>query len=109
MAGATVAPTTAGATRAPDQPATTTPPSRVVSEADPLELWIIGDSFLELFGPALVNRSTDTGVIDADVDFRYVSGLSRPDFFDWPVYVAGEAVVDGRQDVAVALSPSGIE
>ena len=63
---------------------------RSVTGDAPLNLWIIGDSFLELFGPALVNRSIDTGVIDAGVDFRYVSGLSRPDFFDWPTYIADE-------------------
>ena len=68
----------------------TTPPTsfRPVTQAEPLTMWIIGDSFLELFGPALVNRSIDTGVIEAEVDFRYVSGLSRPDYFDWPAYIA---------------------
>lgn len=71
---------------------TTAPPVifRPITEAEPLSLWIIGDSFLELFGPALVNRSIDTGLIDAAVDFRYVSGLSRPDYFDWPAYIARE-------------------
>lgn len=66
---------------------TTLPPLRPVTAADPLELWIIGDSFAELFGPALVNRSTDTGVVDAALDFRFISGLSRPDYFDWPAYI----------------------
>ncbi|NNC91173.1 MAG: DUF459 domain-containing protein [Acidimicrobiia bacterium] len=75
----------------PGAPSTTLPPAlRPITDAEPLRLWAIGDSFLELFGPALVNRSLDTGVIDPMVDFRYVSGLSRPDFFDWPAHIASE-------------------
>lgn len=66
------------------------PTLRTVTSADPLKVWIIGDSFNELFGPALVNRATDTKVIDAAVDFRYSSGLSRPEFLDWPAYIARE-------------------
>ena len=69
---------------------TTLPGPRPITAEDPLVLWVIGDSFLELFGPALMNRCADTGVIDAAVDFRYVSGLSRPDFFDWPAYIADQ-------------------
>ena len=105
VAGVTVPPTTRrlpsrGRRTDHDHDQTTT--RRVVSDADPLTLWIIGDSFLELFGPALVNRTIDTGVIEADVDFRYVSGLSRPDFFDWPAYIAGE-LPDRTPDAVVVM------
>jgi hypothetical protein len=75
---------------------------RPISDAEPLNLWIIGDSFLELFGPALVNRSIETGLVDATVDFRYISGLSRPDYFDWPAYIAGE-LPDLEADAAVVM------
>ncbi|RZV41229.1 MAG: DUF459 domain-containing protein [Acidimicrobiia bacterium] len=98
----TVPPTTNGAGPATSVQSTTTTTVRVVGEADPLRLWVIGDSFLELFGPALVNRSLDTGVIDAGVDFRYVSGLSRPDFFDWPAYAADE-LPDRNPDAVVVM------
>jgi hypothetical protein len=90
VADYTVPPTAVGPGPVTSPPPTTTTTLRVVSEADPLALWIIGDSFLELLGPALVNRSIDTEVIDAEVDFRYVSGLTRPDFFDWPAHAAEE-------------------
>lgn len=81
---------------------TTTPDLRTVTAGDPLDLWIIGDSFAELFGPALVNRSSDTGVIDAEVDFRFISGLSRPDYFDWPAYIA-EQLPKVTPDAAVVI------
>lgn len=81
---------------------TTLPSLRAVTDDDPLELWIIGDSFAELFGPALVNRSTDTGVVDAEVDFRFISGLSRPDYFDWPVYIS-EQLPNVEPEAAVVI------
>jgi hypothetical protein len=88
------------------QPATTTtttqPALRRVTADDPLDLWIIGDSFAELFGPALVNRSTDTGLVEAEVDFRFISGLSRPDYFDWPAYIT-EQLPELRPDAAVVI------
>lgn len=95
-------PTTTTSTVPPAAATTTTslPALRPVTIADPLDLWIIGDSFVELFGPALVNRSTDTGVIDATVDFRFISGLSRPDYFDWPAYIA-EQIPDLQPDAVV--------
>jgi len=54
---------------------------------DPMFLWIIGDSFMELFGPALQNDAFDTDVVESEVDFRFISGLVRSDFFDWPAHI----------------------
>jgi hypothetical protein len=102
VTGSTAPTTTTGSGPAASTSTTTTTIRRVVTEDDPLRLWVIGDSFLELFGPALVNRSIDTGVIEAEVDFRYVSGLSRPDFFDWPIYAADE-LPDRSPDAVVVM------
>lgn len=75
----------------PDQgtTTTTTPPDdlREITAAEPMKLWIIGDSFVELFGPALENDAADTGVIRTEVDFRFISGLVRSDYFDWPAHI----------------------
>jgi hypothetical protein len=60
---------------------------RPITSDDPMKLWIIGDSFVELFGPALQNDAADTGVVQSEVDFRFVSGLVRSDFFDWPAHI----------------------
>ncbi len=97
-----IATTTTTLPVAPEATTTTTvlPALRPVTNTAPLNLWIIGDSFVELFGPALVNRSADTGVIDATVDFRFISGLSRPDYFDWPAYVA-EQLPEVKPDAVV--------
>jgi len=71
---------------------TTTAPAaagdlRTPTPDDPMFLWVIGDSFMELAGPALVNDSFDTGVMGAEVDFRFISGLVRSDYFDWPAHI----------------------
>lgn len=101
----TAAPVTTTTTSMPASgPATTTttvPGVRTVSAAEPLDLLIIGDSFAELFGPALVNRGADAGTVEATVDFRFISGLSRPDYFDWPAYLAEE--LPDRQPEAVVV------
>jgi len=78
-------------TTSPDEGATTTTAApadlREITAAEPMKLWIIGDSFVELFGPALENDAADTGVMATEVDFRFISGLVRSDYFDWPAHI----------------------
>lgn len=63
-------------------------PTRIATESDPVTLWVIGDSFVELFGPALGNDADATGVVTPEVDFRFESGLIRDDYFDWPEHMS---------------------
>ena len=70
--------------------------------ADPLSVWIIGDSLMELLGPSIVNESDASGVVEAVVDFRFVSGLTRRDYFDWPVYAAEQLPIV-QPDVVIAM------
>jgi hypothetical protein len=82
---------------------TTVPPAlRVVGEDDPLRLWAIGDSFVELFGPALGNDAAETGVVVPEYDFRFISGLIREDYFDWPAHVA-QRLPDVQPDAVVVM------
>jgi hypothetical protein len=75
---------------------------RAPTAADPLNVWIIGDSLMELLGPSIVNESDASGVVEAAVDFRFVSGLTRRDYFDWPVYAA-EQLPQIQPDVVIAM------
>jgi hypothetical protein len=77
----------ATAARASTSPPTTAPPRRPTA-AVPLRLWIIGDSMAQVFGQSLVNASVDSGVVAATLDYRISTGLTRPDYFDWPAEVA---------------------
>jgi hypothetical protein len=81
-----------------DAPATTAAPPTTVTipgvflptpEA-PAHLWVTGDSLTERFGPALVNLASETGVVDPRREVQYSTGLTRPDFFDWPAHLVSE-------------------
>lgn len=64
--------------------ASTTVPVRIATPADPVTLWVGGDSMAQVFGESLVRLGADTGVIEPTLDYRISSGLTRPDFFNWP-------------------------
>lgn len=69
--------------------------SREVTPQRPLRVWVGGDSLASEFGPALAEVVSKTGRSKAEVDFRYSTGLTRPDFFDWPAHLGRIA---DRQD-----------
>jgi len=66
------------------------------SAATPAKVLIAGDSDAGTFGPYLAPLLDQTGVVDSTLDYKVSSGLSRPDFFDWPAHF--------RQQIA-ALDP----
>ena len=57
---------------------------RAITRKDKLRLYIIGDSMAQVFGSSLENLAEETRFIKAKLDYKVSSGLSRPDFFDWP-------------------------
>ena len=69
-------------------------PPRALSHADPLRLWIGGDSLAGSFGPALGQTAGATGVVDATIDYKVSSGLEDQGIRDWPQH-AGK---DGERD-----------
>lgn len=69
----------------------------------PLRVAIIGDSLTEQLGPAIIDRTNRPGVpATATHDFRYSSGLTRPDFFDWPAQV-GQIAEDYDPDLWIVM------
>ncbi len=75
---------------------------REITAARPLRLYIAGDSMDQVFGSSLVNLSEATGLVKAKNDYRVSSGLSRPDFFDWPQRLVDQ-LVDYKPDAVAAL------
>ena len=88
-------------TTASEPTVTTAPTDRVPTPDDPLKVWIVGDSLVEMFGPELRNDLAETGVVVSEIDFRFSSSLVRPDYFDWPAHVA-RRIDEVRPDVIVA-------
>ena len=62
---------------------------REATRRKPLQLWVGGDSLTSEFGPALADTMARTRRADSEVDFRFSTGLARPDFFDWPAHLEG--------------------
>ena len=56
---------------------------RALDHADPLRLWIGGDSLAGSFGPALGDRVGETGVVTTRIDYRVSSGLWSNDIRNW--------------------------
>lgn len=68
----------------------------------PLTVMIHGDSMTEAFGKYLKNDLIATGLAQAVHDFRYSSGLARPDFFDWPGYLT-QTMAEQNPDMVVMM------
>lgn len=75
---------------------------RRATRRDPLDVWVGGDSLTSEFGPALADRLARTRKAGAEVEFRFSSGLARPDFFDWPARLK-EIVAEQDPDVFVVM------
>ena len=87
VAAATTAESTADTTVAPP---TTVPATGPPSADNPARLLVVGDSDAGTFGPYLETLMDDTGLVDSEIDYKVSSGLSRPDFFDWPAHATGK-------------------
>jgi len=83
------------------------PPTTVwaPTEVDPLQLWVAGDSMVQFFGDVLVGIAQDTGVIEATAESKLSSGLTRPDFFNWPARLS--EVISEEDPHAVVLMFGG--
>ena len=69
---------------------------------DPLRLHIMGDSMVQFFGHVMVGLANDTGVIEASSEHQLSSGLSRPDFYDWPARIV-EVIPNTDPDAVVMM------
>jgi hypothetical protein len=76
-----------GSVAAPTSTTTTTtvPPDPRPTAANPLRVLMIGDSIGLDLGQSLQNDLANTGEVQPLLDGKIDTGLSRPDYFDWPV------------------------
>ena len=100
--------------RSDDPGPATSPPSPAVSEEsrrpcreplnplDPLRLWIGGDSLAGSLGPSLGKLTGDTGVVQPVFFSQVSSGLTSPEFWDWPEK-AGEEMFKLDPEIAVFI------
>ncbi len=82
-AGASASPEATSVTVA-GEATTDQPCRRSLNPLDPLRVWIGGDSLAGSLGPSLGRTTADTGVVQPVFFSKVSSGLSTPDFWDWP-------------------------
>jgi len=70
--------------------ATERPCRSQLNPLNPLRLWIGGDSLAGSLGPSLGRTTADTGVVQPVFFSKVSSGLSTPEFWDWPEHGAEE-------------------
>lgn len=72
---------------------TTAPPPpelRTPNAEAPLRVWVGGDSMSQVFGQSLVAFIGQTDLMTSTLDYRISTGLTRPDFFNWPAHLHSE-------------------
>lgn len=68
----------------------------------PLRVWLGGDSMTIELSQSVEDAVVDRAEIDLDTHPQVSSGLTRPDFFDWPAYFRDE-VLPGEPEVVVVM------
>lgn len=73
------------------------------SSAVPLRVLILGDSLGLDLGGSLQNALANTGVVTATLDGKESTGLTRPDYFNWPAELASDLPKANPQVVVVMM------
>ncbi len=89
----------------PSASTTTTVPinPKLPTAANPLRVLIVGDSLGLDMGGALQDDLASTGVVNAALDARESTGLTRPDYFDWPAELAADLKTVSPQVVVIMI------
>ena len=93
---------------APAGPTTTVPPDlvrpvlRPPVAGEPLRVYIGGDSIIRDAGDAFLNVASESPLFDTTLHYENATGLTRPDFYDWPAAFARD-MEERRPEVAFIL------
>jgi uncharacterized protein len=83
---------------------TTVPPNpKLPTAAEPLRVLIVGDSIGIDLGDALQPDLAGTGVVSAALDGRVSTGLTRPDYFNWPAELTADLKSTRPQVVVIMI------
>jgi uncharacterized protein len=82
---------------------TTAPDLSHPTPANALRVLILGDSLgIDMGGP-LQNDLANTHVVQATLDARESTGLTRPDYFNWPVELQGDLATAHPQVIVIMI------
>jgi lysophospholipase L1-like esterase len=97
------APKKGGSGTAPTTPTTVPPDPKDPTAANPLRVLIVGDSIGIDLGDALQPNLANTGLVSAALDGRVSTGLTRPDYFNWPAELTADLKAQNPQVVIVMI------
>jgi hypothetical protein len=66
-------------------------------------MWIGGDSVIKVPGEAIVRQALESGLFETTLEPQLQSGLTRPDYFDWPRELDRVARSDEDYEVVVVM------
>jgi len=92
-------------TTAPEGPAPPEGPAiarPTPSAEEPLRVWLGGDSMTIELSQSVEEAATDRSELDLTTHPQVSSGLTRPDYFNWPAYFA-EEVLPSDPDVVIVM------
>lgn len=82
---------------------TTTPTAaRIPTTADPARVLLTGDSEAGGLSPFLKPVIEASGLVVMDTDYKSSTGLTRPDYYDWPARLR-EQIPSRNPDIVIAL------
>lgn len=82
--------TTALATGPTTTTAVVRPVLRSPAAGDPLRVYLAGDSIMHDAGNAFLDLAAGSPVFSSTLHYENATGLSRPDFYDWPAALAAD-------------------
>ena len=82
---------------------TTLPDGKHPTSADPLRVLIVGDSLGIDMGGQLQYDLAGTGVVNAALDARESTGLTRPDYFNWPAELSTDLKTASPEVVVIMM------
>jgi uncharacterized protein len=109
-------PPVAGPSDGSDTTAATVPELRTPTAAHPLRVYLAGDSIMHDAGNAFLDVASGNPLLAPTLHYENATGLTRPDFFDWPSAVAADAerlhpdavfLLFGGNDAQGLVTPDG--
>ncbi len=92
------------------------PELRFPSAEDPLRIYVGGDSVVRDAGESLLRMAAEDPRLTTALHYEIATGLARPDFYDWPSALAGDAaalkpevalIMFGGNDAQGIVGPDG--
>ena len=84
-------------------PVSLKPVLRTPTPDNPLKLWVGGDSVGGSFGVQMQPVSASTGLFKPTLDYTVGTGLTRPDFYNWPEHFAKDVIPNVDPDIIMPM------